>query len=304
MAESAASPEYDDISDFRVKSQIYEGETKYQKVAIVDTVEYGRILLLDGANQSSENDEYIDHEALVHPAMLTHGDPRSVLIIGGGEGATLREVLAHESVERLVMVDIDRELVELCKKHLPEWHRGRFDDPRVELVFEDGKQYIERCDATFDVIVIDLVDAFEDGPAAALYKESFYARVRERLRRGGLLAVQAMRLSAADDPEDNDHLRVRRRLEKLFPVVRSYFVYVPSFWLEWAFLVASQGPDPALLSRERIEEHLARKGPPGYADLGSTLWFYDADAHLRMFTLPKDLKRLIAGLPPPEDAAP
>jgi len=170
MAESAASPKYDDISDFRVKSQIYEGETKYQKVAIVDTVEYGRILLLDGANQSSENDEYIYHEALVHPAMLTHGDPRSVLIIGGGEGATLREVLAHESVERLV--------------------------------------------------------------------------------------------------------------------------------------VASQGPDPALLSRERIEEHLARKGPPGYADLGSTLWFYDADAHLRMFTLPKDLKRLIAGLPPPEDATP
>ena len=290
-----------DIYQFAVKSFLYEGQTEFQRVVILDTFEYGRVLVLDGFAQSTEEDEYIFHEALVQPAMVTHGDPRDVLIIGGGEGATLREVLAHDSVERLVMVDLDRELVEICKEYLPEWHHGKFDDPRVELIFEDGKQYVERCESMFDVIIIDVVDSLdEDTPAAALYTERFYASVRQRLRPGGLLVVQAMELSALNDVEGDSHLMVRNRLMKIFSTVRSYLVFVSSFQSEWAFVVASDGPDPALLSREKIEERLSRQGTRERRDLGSTLEFYDADAHIRMFTLSKDLKRFLAGLPPPE----
>jgi len=290
-----------DIYRFAVKSFLYDGQTEFQRVVILDTFEYGRVLVLDGFAQSTEEDEYIFHEALVQPALVTHGDPRDVLIIGGGEGATLREVLVHDSVERLVMVDLDRELVEICKEYLPEWNCGKFDDPRVELVFEDGKQYIERCESTFDIIIIDIVDSLdEDSPAAALYTERFYASVRQRLRPGGLLVVQAMELSALNDVEGDSHLMVRNRLMKIFSTVRSYLVFVSSFQSEWAFVVASDGPDPALLSREKIEERLSRQGTPEHGDLGSSLEFYDADAHIRMFTLSKDLKRVLAGLPPPE----
>ena len=293
-----------DIYRFAVKSFLYDGQTEFQRVVILDTFEYGRMLVLDGFAQSSEKDEYIFHEALVHPTMVTHGDPRDVLIIGGGEGATLREVLAHDSVERLVMVDLDRELVEICKEYLPEWHRGKFDDSRVELVFEDGKQYVERCESMFDVIIIDVVDSLdEDNPAAALYTESFYASVRQRLRPGGLLVVQAMELCASNDIEGDNHLMVRNRLMKIFSTVRSYLVFVSSFQSEWAFVIASDGPDPASLSREKIEERLSRRGTPESPDLGSTLEFYDADAHIRMFTMSKDLKRFLAGLPPPEHDA-
>jgi spermidine synthase len=131
-----------EFHSFAARSFLFTGRTAFQEVAILDTQEYGKMLVIDGRTQSAEEDEYIYHEALVHPAMLTHPEPRQVLIIGGGEGASLREVLRYRSVERVVMVDIDRELVELCQKWLPEWHQGAFQDPRVELVFADGKDYI------------------------------------------------------------------------------------------------------------------------------------------------------------------
>ena len=144
---------------FAVKSFLWTGRTAFQDVAVLDTYEYGKMLVIDGHVQSAEDDEYIYHEALVHPAMVIHPEPRSVLIIGGGEGATLREVLRYRSVEQVVMVDIDRELVELCQKLLPEWHERAFEDPRTEVVFADGKDYMERTSARFDVVVIDVCDA-------------------------------------------------------------------------------------------------------------------------------------------------
>lgn len=273
--------------NFAVKSFLYTGRTAFQDVAILDTHEYGKILVIDGQTQSAQDDEYIYHEALVHPAMLTHADPRSVLIIGGGEGAPLREVLLYRSVERVVMVDIDQELVELCQKFLPEWHKDAFEDSRVELVFADGKDYIEQAHSTFDVILIDVCDALEGGPAMSLYTESFYRRTRERLAPGGLLVVQAMELSGLDY---KDHLAVRDTLLRVFPVVRSYATFIPSFWSEWGFLIASDGPDPASVSCDLLAERLASRGLAGAEDLGRALRFYDPETHLRMFALTKDVK--------------
>ncbi len=276
-----------ELHDFSVRSCLFAGRTAFQEVIILDTHEYGKMLVVDGRTQSAEGDEYIYHEALVHPVMLTHPDPRNVLIIGGGEGAILREVLRYRSVERAVMVDIDRELVELCQKLLPEWHAGAFQDPRVELLFADGKDYLDQAEPSFDVILIDACDALEAGPALSLYTERSYRRVRERLNPKGLLAVQGMELCGVDYM---DHVPVRDTLRRVFSVVKSYATFIPSFWTEWGFLIASDDHDPTALSRELLAERLGKRGPVGAEDLSAALLFYDPDAHCRMFSLPKNVK--------------
>jgi spermidine synthase len=283
---------------FGVQSCLFRGRTAFQEVLIVDTHEYGKMLVVDGRTQSAEDDEYMYHEALVHPGMLTHPDPRRVLIIGGGEGATLREVLRYRSVERVVMVDIDRELVELCTKLLPSWHQGAFQDPRVELVFADGKDYVAQAAGAFDVIVIDACDALEAGPALSLYTERFYGEARQCLRPGGIVILQAMELSGLDHAE---HVAVRDTLARVFPVVRSYAAFIPSFWAQWGFLVASDGLDPAALPDQVLAERLRTRGPAGREDLTRHLGFYDRDAHRRLFALPKDVKAALAHRAPDGD---
>jgi spermidine synthase len=275
---------------FAVKSFIWTGRTAFQDVAVLDTYGYGKMLVIDGRVQSAEDDEYIYHEALVHPAMFAHPDPRNVLIIGGGEGATLREVLRYRSVEQVVMVDIDRELVELCQKLLPEWHERAFEDSRAEVVFADGKEYVEQTSARFDVIVIDVCDALEPGPALSLYTEAFYRQVRERLKPGGLLVVQAMELSGLDY---HDHVRVRDALVQIFPLVRSYSTFIPSFWGEWGFLTASDDLDPAAIPRDVLVERLRTRGPAGAESVGDALDFYDPDTHVRLFALSKDVRNAL-----------
>src|SRR6266481_8068312 len=138
---------------------LVEARTKFQQVEIMETASYGKCLVLDGRIQSSEADEFVYHEALVHPGLLAVDlPPTPVLVIGGGEGATLRETLKCPSVQRAVMVDIDDEVVALCRQHLPEMHRGAFDDPRTELRHEDARAYLERTDERFDLIIVDLVE--------------------------------------------------------------------------------------------------------------------------------------------------
>jgi len=141
-----------------IKERIYSGRSKFQSIDIVNTGSFGICLILDGKIQSSEADEFIYHEALVHPAMITHPQPERVFIAGGGEGATLREVLAHKTVKRAVMVDIDEEVVSLCRRFLPSWHQNAFDDPRAELHFVDAREYLDESSDKFDVIIIDLAD--------------------------------------------------------------------------------------------------------------------------------------------------
>lgn len=293
-----------EVHSFAASSFFFMGRTALQDVVIFDSHEYGKMLVIDGRTQSAQEDEYIYHEALVHPAMLTHADPRQVLIIGGGEGASLREVLRYRSVERVVMVDIDRELVELCQKWLPEWHQGAFQDPRVELVFADGQDYIDQTALTFDVVIIDICDALEEGPALALYTERFYRKVQSRLASDGLLVVQAMELSGLDYV---DHVQVRNTLRRVFPLVRSYATFVPSYWTNWGFLVASHGLDPAGVAPGLLLDRLRTRGATGATDLTTRLAFYDADAHVGMFALPKDVKaRLdhpLGGANPPRAGA-
>ncbi len=271
---------------FGVESVLLATRTPFQHIVILDTHEYGKMLVIDDRTQSAEADEYIYHESLVHPVLVAHPAPRSALVIGGGEGATIREVLRHPSIARVVMVDIDRELVEQCEKLLPEWHQGAFDDPRVELRFADGKDVVANTPERFDIVILDVCDALEAGPALPLYTEAFYRTVRARLTDSGLLVVQAMELTGLDH---RDHVRVRRTLESVFRHVASYATFIPSFWTPWGFIAASDAVDPSRLTGPEVDRILEQRG------LESVLRYYDGQTHAHMFTLPKDVRAVLAG---------
>lgn len=261
--------------------------TACQGVEIIEFAHFGRALMLDGKLQSAECDEYIYHEALVQPALCLHPAPRRVLIIGGGEGATAREVLKHPVVEEVVMVDFDRELVALAREYLPSWHLASFADSRLRFFVRDGYEFVTTARTNYDVIIIDVVDSFEGGPAEALYTREFYRVLKRRLAPGGILVVQAMECDAS---ESNDHLRVRENLKGLFAHTRSYLTFVPSFWSTWGFVLASDAIDPLRVSPDAIDSVINDRG------VFSRLRFYDGRTHKGMFAISKDLRAVFGEL--------
>ena len=264
----------------RIKEVIYSGQTKFQSIAIIDNDSFGKCLVLDGKIQSSEVDEFIYHEALVHPAMVTHPNPEKVFIAGGGEGATLREVLAHNTVKKAVMVDIDEEVVNICRHFLPSWHQNSFDDQRAELHFADARAYLEKNDAKFDVIIIDLPDPLEKGPARLLYTREFYELVKQRLQPDGIISVQA---ESANWTQIANFVDIVNTLANVFPIVRPYQVHVPSFNSLWGFAIASQKLDPQKLTPEEIDLKISTR-------ISRQLKSYDGLTHQAMFTIPKHLR--------------
>ncbi len=225
-----------DIHGFRARRIVHDVKSPFQDILIADTVSFGRVLFLDGLVQSSAEDQTLYHELLVQPAMLAHPLPRDVLIIGGGEGATLRQVLENPCVRRVVMVDIDEMAVDACRTHLWEWHRGAFDDSRVRLVYEDGRAFVERDDGFYDVVIIDVVDMFGNGPAQRIYTAEFHTLLKKRLRAGGIVVVQGMELSHLDY---KSHTTLARTLKLNHSEVASYRCSIPSFLSSWGFVVAS-----------------------------------------------------------------
>jgi len=171
---------------------IFESKSKFQDVKLIETHSFGKQLILDGYSQSSQRDEHVYHESLVHPAMFLHPNPKTVFIGGGGEMATAREVLKHKSVTKLVMVDIDGEVVEMCRKELKEWDIGWVDnDPRFELVVDDAKKYIEEYKGKFDVVIMDIADPIMAGPGIALYFKEFYENLKTKLNPGFVFETQS-----------------------------------------------------------------------------------------------------------------
>ncbi|RJR44585.1 MAG: hypothetical protein C4567_04265 [Deltaproteobacteria bacterium] len=220
---------------FQKQETLVSGKTGFQEYEIFVHRHWGKVLLLDGRLQSAEKDEFIYHEALAQPAMLAHPAPRRVLVVGGGEGATLREVLRHPAVQTAVMVDLDRELVAVCREWLPEFHQGAFDDPRVELVFADGRSWLAaQGDSSFDVIILDLPEPLEEGPALMLFTEEFYALVRSKLAASGVAALQ----SGAAGPGCRLLPDLNRTLRSVFPKVAAYTAYIPSFMDLYGFHIA------------------------------------------------------------------
>ncbi len=268
---------------------VAEARTKFQHAEIMETASYGKALVLDGRIQSSQADEFIYHEALVHPGLLaSEAPPRSALVVGGGEGATLREILKYPGITRAVMVDIDGEVVEMCRKHLPEMHRGAFEDPRTELRHEDARAYLERSKDTFDFITIDLVEPLEEGPACLLFTREFYGLVRDRLSPGGVMTMQAGMTKVG---ELAFFTAIHKTLREVFPVVAGYQTFISCFGTPWGFILASKKVDPGRQDVATVDRLIAERVAPGSY---GPLEYWDGATHQHAFGLPKFIRKAIA----------
>ena len=278
-----------------IVSTAIDTTTRFQHLQVCDTVSYGRALFLDDKIQSAAQDEFIYHEALVHPAMVCHPHPRRVFIAGGGEGATLREVLRHRTVEHVVMCDLDEQVVAAAREHLPDWSAGAYEDPRVTLVHDDARAYLDAASEPYDVVIVDVTDPLAGGPSYRIFTREFYALAHARLGPGGTLAAQA---ESTDLGVIEGHLAIVRTLGAVFPVARGYHTHVPSFGESWGFAIACKagaGPepavDPAALVASRVDGELD-------ARCGAGLRFYDGVTHRRLFSPPK-FERALVELPGP-----
>ncbi len=264
-----------------ISKYIYSGKTRYQTVEIVETDFFGRCLILDGKIQSAQKDEYIYHETLIHPAMVLHPNPQSVMIVGGGEGAVIREILRHPSVKKVIMVDIDREVVVLCDKYMPEWNDGSFQDPRVNLFFMDARKYLEETEETFDVIFSDLTEPLDDGPSYLLFTQQCFEIIKNRLSEDGVMALQSgsFNINLIDC-----HTAICNTMSLVFPYVSSYAAFIPSYDAQWGFNLASKKINPGQLTDKRIDQILEERNVKG-------LKYYDGETHRHLFSITKDVRR-------------
>ncbi|MGF1481112.1 MAG: fused MFS/spermidine synthase [Cyanophyceae cyanobacterium] len=227
-------------------------KTAYQEMYIVESGAYGKGLVLDGKWQSCTGDEFIYHETLVHPAAIAHGAPKKVLVLGGGEGATLREVLRWQTVEKVTMIDIDGEVVQACQEHLPEMHQDAFDDPRVELLIADALEVLEHTSEQWDLIISDLSDPIEEGPSFALFTQEYFHKLKQALAPGGYVAVQAGPVSPIGLTL---HARLVNTLKAVFTNVHAFSSHTPSYGQPWGFALCSENaiqtqPDLAAVDRQ------------------------------------------------------
>ena len=268
---------------YRIRRHTLSTRTDFQDVDILESHSMGTLLVLDGKIQSAEFDEYVYHEALVHPVMVAHPNPRRILILGGGEGATLREVLKHGCVRRAVMVDLDEELVRLCKKHLKKWHCGAFDDRRARLVFDDATKFAATSKDTFDVIITDISDPEANSPATSCYTREFYGDLKKRLAPGGIFVTQATEIFLDGD---GIHSVLNNTARCVFGNAESYGEFIPSFTSLWGFVAAS--PTLSLRSLDagtistRLRERKVRTA------------FYTPKKHAGMLILPPRVEKRIA----------
>ncbi|MEM0984457.1 MAG: spermidine synthase, partial [Planctomycetota bacterium] len=222
-------------------------ETEWQAMQIVETGNYGKALVLDGKWQSCTGDEFLYHEPLVQPACTLLAEagrpPKTALILGGGEGATLREVLRWTSIERAAMVDLDGQVVDACKEHLGDMHRGCFDDPRAEIVIDNALTYVAdpatKPEGGWDLIISDLSDPIEDGPSYQLFTKEYFEDLKSVLAPHGILVVQS---GSVSPPELHLHARLRRTLADVFDQGLSLSSCVPTYPSPWSFILASSKP--------------------------------------------------------------
>jgi len=267
-----------------IKEVLYAGESSFQEILILNTFEYEKVLVLDGDFQSSEKDEYVYHEALVHPAVIAHPKPQTVLILGGGEGATLREVVKYPDIYRVVMVDIDEKVVKLCQQFLPSYSSGAFSDKRVKLLFDDARKYVSETEERFDVIISDLTEPFPDSPSYFLCTQEFYEQISHCLNENGIFVTQASRLDCLNWVI---HSLISNTIKQVFKEALSYYTYVPSFGDRWSFKIASKRERVlTALTPQLIESRINQR-------LGAGLKFYDGITHQGMFSLSKDIREKI-----------
>ncbi|MFN8522148.1 MAG: polyamine aminopropyltransferase [Chloroflexota bacterium] len=257
-------PRFGFAQSIEVRSSLWSGQSDYQRIEMLDTVPFGRALVLDGAVQTTASDEFCYHELLVHIPLLAHPAPKSVLVIGGGDGGCLRHVLMH-GVDRAVQVEIDQLVVRACAEWMPGLAGEAFADPRAELVIGDGFAFLEQTTERFDAIIVDSTDPV--GPAVELISERFFGLARGALSPEGVFVIQS-----GSPLLMNEEMRlVSHRVAAVFPQAATYLGYVPAYpGALWSFAVGSNAHDPAV----------PRRSPPGGCR------YYTPAVHRAAFALP------------------
>ncbi|MBW9222205.1 spermidine synthase [Methanothermococcus sp. SCGC AD-155-C09] len=260
----------------KIKDVLFTGKSEYQEIQILDTITFGRALVLDNTFQTTEKDEFIYHELITHPALFTHPNPKKVLVIGGGDGGTVREVVKHDTVEKVDFVELDRMVVEVCKKYLPSLS-CQIDNERVNTIFTDGIKYVAQCKEKYDVIIVDCPDPV--GPAKGLFEREFYKNLYNCLNEDGLMIQQT------ESPLFNRDLilNIKTYLKEAgFNIIKPLVYAIPTYPSGfWSFTLASKKYNPLDVSPEKIKEKLK----------SIETKYYDEDVHRGVFlAVPKFLK--------------
>jgi spermidine synthase len=255
-------------------------QTPYQRIEVFDTPSLGKLMRIDGANMTSERDEFFYHESLVHPAAIVHPSPKNVLIIGGGDGGSSEEILKYPTVEKVVLAELDEGVVEIAKKYFHAVHRDVFVNPKLDVRIGDGMALIKSTTERFDLIYLDLTDPI--GPTQALYTTNFYADCKRALAAGGALVLHIGSPFSHPQRVASSMKNLRAVFEKVVP----YFAHIPSYGATWGFAIASDALDPRAITSESIDAQLAHR------NIGDRQYF-NGDIHIAMLALPGYIKTLI-----------
>lgn len=254
---------------FSLKKVLHSQQSAWQKIDVVENEYLGRILFLDGLVQTCEKDEFFYHEMLVHPALVSHPCPENILLVGGGDGGALKEIVRYPEVKKVYFVEIDSQVIDVSLKFFP-WLRHCLKDERVELVVADGNEFILETDEKFDVVLVDSSEPV--GPSKVLHHADFFRNLRGCLREPGVVVTQSG--SPLYHLENLRHSR--RALKEVFKIVKIYLSPVPTYpGGSWSFLFLSQSVDPFSLRRDEPSE----------------LKFYSKEIHTASFVLPQFIKQ-------------
>jgi spermidine synthase len=262
----------------KVKNLLYTGQSPYQKIDVFDSEEFGKFLTLDGLMMLTEKDEFIYHDMIVHVPMAVNPNIKRVLVIGGGDGGTVRELTRYETIESIHMVEIDKQVVDVCREYLPQT-AGKLDDPRVELFFEDGLKFIRSHVDEYDLIIVDSTDPF--GPGEGLFTREFYGNCYKALKDDGIMVNQHE--SPYYTYYINSMKRAHKRIKEFFPIARVYQAHIPTYPSGyWLFGFASKKYDPI---KDLKEEE--------WNKLGLKTKYYNTELHKGAFAIPNYVKELL-----------
>ena len=262
----------------KVDRQLYSGQSEFQRIDVLESKEFGRILILDGFTMLTEKDEFIYHEMIVHVPMAVQPDIKNVLVVGGGDGGTVRELVRYKTIERIDLVEIDALVVEICKQYLPST-ACRLDNERVHIFYEDGLEYIRRFNNHYDLIIVDSTDPF--GPGEVLFTKEFYGNCYKALTENGILVNQHESPFYAE--ETMDMQQSHKGIFKTFPISKVYQAHIPTYSSgHWLFGFASKKLHP-------IRDFNAVK----WNALGMKMRYYNTQLHIGAFALPTYVEELL-----------
>lgn len=264
-----------------IEKVLFSEQSPFQRVEVFKTDTWGNLLTIDGMVMLSEKDEFVYHEMLSHVGMFTHPKPERVLIIGGGDGGTAREALRHPSVKEVDLVEIDEVVIRASKRYLPDV--GKWDDDRLNVIHEDGIQFVREVNHPYDLIIIDGSDPV--GPASGLFSTDFLSSCYESLSEDGVLTVQTESPWIRDYHETIKH--VFTALDTQFPVTKMYIAHIPLYPSGmWSFVLAGKVENP-------LSEDTVRRVKSGLGNFGNELKYYNRDIHLACFGLPNFVKQIV-----------